>query len=62
MGSAGTHFKANGLGDRSADFDSDFMPARASVGERWKRIDWSFHRDDELPPVVLYRVVGFYIV
>jgi hypothetical protein len=38
------------------------MPARASVGERWKRIDWAFHRGDELPPVILYKVVGFYIV
>ena len=62
MGFAGMHIEANGLSDRSADFDSDFMPARPNVGERWKRIDWAFHRGDELPPVILYKVVGFYIV
>ena len=61
MGSAGIHIKATGLSDRSADFDIDFMPARVSVGERWKRMGWVFHRDDELPPVNLYKVVGFYI-
>ena len=62
MGSAGMHIEANGLSDRSADFDIDFMPARASVGKRWKRIDLAFHRGDEPPPVILYKDVGFYIV
>jgi hypothetical protein len=56
------HIEANGLSDRSADFDIDFMPARASVGKRWKRIDLAFHRGDESPPVILYKDVGFYIV
>jgi hypothetical protein len=47
---------------RCSEFDRDFMPARASVKERWKRIDRAFHRDEELPPVSLYKVGGFYIV
>jgi hypothetical protein len=39
---------------RCSEFDRDFMPARASSGERWKRIDRAFHRGEELPPVSLY--------
>jgi len=47
---------------RCSEFDRDFMPARASVRERWKRIDRAFHRGEELPPVSLYKVGGFYFV
>ena len=47
---------------RCSEFDRDFMPARASVGERWKRVDQVFHRGEELPPVSLYKVGGFYFV
>jgi hypothetical protein len=47
---------------RCSEFDRDFMPAKASVKERWKRIDRSFHQDEELPPVSLYKVGGFYFV
>jgi hypothetical protein len=47
---------------RCSDFDRGFMPARASVGERWKRMDRAFHRGEELPPVSLYEVGGFYFV
>jgi len=47
---------------RCSDFDRDFMPAKASVEERRKRIDRVFHRGEELPPVNLYRVGGFYFV
>ena len=47
---------------RCSDFDSDFMPARASVKERWKRIDRAFRRGEELPPVSLYKIGGFYFV
>src|SRR5918998_1292783 len=39
-----------------------FMPARASVKERWKRIDRAFHRGEALPPVSLYEVGGLYFV
>ena len=47
---------------RCSEFDRDFMPAKASVGERWKSIDRAFQRDEELPPVSLYKVGGFYFV
>jgi hypothetical protein len=38
------------------------MPAKSSVEERWKRIDRAFHQGEELPPVSLYKVGGFYFV
>jgi hypothetical protein len=47
---------------RCSEFDSDFMPAKASAEDRWKRIDRAFHRGEELPPVSLYKVGGFYFV
>jgi hypothetical protein len=47
---------------RCSEFDRGFMPARASVGERWKRIDRVFRRGEELPPVNLYKIGGFYFV
>jgi hypothetical protein len=47
---------------RCSEFDGDFMPATASVEERWKRIDRAFHRGELLPPVSLYKVGGFYFV
>ncbi len=47
---------------RSSEFDRAFMPTRASVEERWKRIDRAFHRGEGLPPVSLYKVGGFYFV
>jgi len=47
---------------RWRDFDRSFLPARASVGERWKRIDRAFQRGEELPPVELYEVGETYFV
>ena len=47
---------------RCSEFDGDFMPAKASVKEIWKRIDRAFHRGEQLPPVSLYKVGGFYFV
>lgn len=47
---------------RCSEFDGDFMPAKARMGERWKRIDRTFHRGEELPPVSLYKVGSFYFV
>ena len=47
---------------RCSEFDRDFMPARASMEERWKRVDQVFHRGGKLPPVSLYKVGGFYFV
>jgi hypothetical protein len=47
---------------RWSDFDPSFLPARASVGERWKRIDRAFHRGEDLPPVELYKIGEAYFV
>jgi hypothetical protein len=47
---------------RCSEFDGDFMPAKASVEERWKRIDRAFHQGKELPPVSLYKIGSFYFV
>ena len=47
---------------RSRDFDNSFMPLRAAVGERWKRVDLAFYRDQALPPVSLYKLGDAYFV
>src|SRR5215212_2407147 len=44
------------------EFDRSFLPARASVGQRWKRIDRAFHRAEDLPPVELYEIGESYFV
>ncbi len=47
---------------RSRDFDHYFMPLRAAAGERWKRVDLAFYRDQVLPPVSLYKLGDAYFV
>ena len=47
---------------RHRDFDRDFLPARAALEERWKRVDRAFHLGKNLPPVVLHKVGGAYFV
>jgi hypothetical protein len=47
---------------RWRDFDRSFLPARASVGHKWKRIDRAFHRTEDLPPVELYEIGKSYFV
>src|ERR671911_2018064 len=44
------------------EFDRSFLPARASVGPKWKRIDRAFHRTEDLPPVKLYKLEEAYFV
>src|ERR671911_581506 len=44
------------------EFDRAFLPARASVGHKWKRIDRAFHRTEDLPPVELYKLEEAYFV
>jgi hypothetical protein len=47
---------------RCSEFDRVFLPTKASVGERWKRIDRAFHRGEKFPPVSLYRIGDVYFV
>ena len=47
---------------RWSDFDRSFLPLRASVADRWKRIDRAFHRGEDLPPVKLYKLRDAYFV
>ena len=47
---------------RWRDFDRSFLPARASGGERWKRIDRAFQRGEDLPPVELYEIGDAYFI
>ena len=47
---------------RYREFDSSFLPRRASVKTRWKHIDRAFHRAEGLPPVSLYEIGGLYYV
>ncbi len=47
---------------RYGDFDRGFMPVRASLGKRWKRLDLAFRRGEELPPVELYKLGEDYFV
>ncbi len=47
---------------RYRDFDRAFLPAKASVALKWKRIDRAFHRGEELPPVALYKIGDAYFV
>jgi hypothetical protein len=47
---------------RWRDFDRSFLPARASVGQKWKRIDRAFQRGEDLPPVELYEIGDAYFV
>jgi hypothetical protein len=51
-----------GSGGRWRDFDRSFLPTRASIAERWKRIDRTFQRGDDLPPVELYKLEEAYFV
>jgi hypothetical protein len=47
---------------RHEAFDRDFMPTKASLAERWKRVDRAFYRGVELQPVRLYKLGDVYFV
>jgi hypothetical protein len=47
---------------RTAAFDRGFMPRKASVAERWKRVDRAFHRGLDLPAVRLFKMGDSYFV
>jgi hypothetical protein len=54
--------KIVGSVERQGDFDRTFLPTRASVAARWRRIDRAFHRTEGLPPVSLYKIEDYYFV
>lgn len=47
---------------RHEAFDRGFMPTRASLEERWKRVDRAFHHGLDLPAVRLYKIGDSYFV
>jgi hypothetical protein len=47
---------------RHEAFDRGFMPTKASLAERWKRVERAFHRGLELPAVRLYKIGNSYFV
>jgi hypothetical protein len=54
--------KVVGSMGRHEDFDRAFMPTKASLAERWKRVDRAFHRGLDLPPVRLHKIGDSYFV
>jgi hypothetical protein len=47
---------------RHEDFDRGFMPTKASLAERWKRVDRAFHSGLDLPALRLYKIGDSYFV
>ena len=47
---------------RHRDFDRDFLPSKPDLATRWRRIDEIMHREEELPPVSLYKIGDAYFV
>jgi hypothetical protein len=47
---------------RHEAFDRGFMPMKASLAERWKRVDRAFHTGLDLPAVRLYKMEDSYFV
>ena len=47
---------------RHEAFDRGFMPTKANLAERWKRVDRAFHRGLDLPAVRLYKMGDSYFV
>jgi hypothetical protein len=47
---------------RHEAFDRTFMPASATLAERWKRVDRAFHSGLDLPAVRLYKIGDSYFV
>jgi hypothetical protein len=54
--------KKVGSVERHREFDRGFMPTKASMAQRWKRVDGAFHGGVELPAVRLYELGGIYFV
>jgi hypothetical protein len=47
---------------RHVAFDRGFMPTKASLAKRWKRVDRAFHSGLDLPPVRLHKIGDSYFV
>ena len=47
---------------RQNDFDRSFLPIRADVEARWRRVDGAFRRIEDLPPVSLCKIGDAYFV
>jgi hypothetical protein len=47
---------------RHRDFDRAFLPSKPDLGTRWRRIDEIMNREEELPPVSLYKIGDAYFV
>ena len=47
--------------DRAAAFDRTFLPKRASMEERWKRVEKTF-RQQAFPPIVAFKVGDAYFI
>lgn len=47
---------------RYQDFDNAFLPTKATLVERWRKINRAFYEDVNLPPVTLYKVGDVYFV
>jgi hypothetical protein len=54
--------KVVGSVGRHRDFDRAFLPSKADLEARWKKIDRIMHRAEELPPVSLYKIGDAYFV
>ncbi len=47
---------------RYREFDRDFMPVKASLSYKWKRVDRALRKGEELPAVSLYKIEDAYFV
>ncbi len=47
---------------RYGEFDCGFMPVKASLSVKWKRVDRALRRGEELPAVSLYKIGDAYFV
>ena len=47
---------------RTVAFDRGFMPTKASLEKRWKRVDRAFHSGLDLPAVRLFKMGDSYFV
>jgi hypothetical protein len=50
-----------GTDSRGSDFDRDFLPRRAGVRERWRRVEQAF-AETAFPPIVVYQLGEAYFV